>query len=148
MFRRGAINGEETVEAVGGGYQTEAPPRNRDGKFLFEFYCPDVADSARFQAPLKNPTWLNFWSNYFELNKHPARDAGQALSLSLPLLLLEARKGRTRAPPPRLPRARIPHAFVSDARSSGQFKTSDKSVLRDHVIGRSLLISRCTTVTG
>lgn len=54
MFRRGAINGEESVEA--GVRQTKAPPRNRDGKFLFEFYCSDVADSARFQASLKNPT--------------------------------------------------------------------------------------------
>lgn len=61
----------------------------RRRKILSEFYCPDVADSARFQAPLKNPTWLNFWSNYFELNKHPACGAGPAA----PLLAL--RKGRT-----------------------------------------------------
>lgn len=38
----------------------------------FEFYWPGVTDSSRFQVPLKNPTWLNFWSNYSQLNKHPA----------------------------------------------------------------------------
>lgn len=47
----------------------------RKREYTFEFYWPDVTDSSRFQVPLKNPTWLNFWSNYFQLNKHPT--AGQ-----------------------------------------------------------------------
>lgn len=47
----------------------------------FEFYWPGVTDSSRFQVPLKNPTWLNFWSNYSQLNKHPP---GSQLNNSLP----------------------------------------------------------------
>ena len=40
------------------------------------FYCTTsvagVNDSSRFRtfASLKNSSWLNFWSNYFGLNKH------------------------------------------------------------------------------
>lgn len=71
LCRRGAINGATM------GHGTRA--RGTETESSFEFYCPGVADSARFQAPLKNPTWLNFWSNYFELNKHPTVRRGLAL---------------------------------------------------------------------
>lgn len=122
LCRRGAINGATM------GRGTRA--RGTETESSFEFYCPGVPDSARFQSPLKNPTWLNFWSNYFELNKHPAVRRGLAL-----VSPYETEKGRMANP-----LAREFHAFVRLFVRSGQCGTSDKSLLWDRAVVRSWLI--------
>lgn len=55
----------------------------RKRECTFEVYWPGVTDSSRFQVSLKNPTWLNFWSNYFRLNKHPTAESAPRRSFTV-----------------------------------------------------------------
>lgn len=75
--------------------------------------------------PFKNSTWLNFWSNYFELNKHPPASAAAAAPLPLEFPAFAHATSSSHPPP------LILDTFNSRARQIFKFTFS---ILNSHTI--------------